>query len=911
MKSFFLTASTIAMALSCSTAHADDAADASSIVVTGIRSANKTAIDAKRDAVNILDAVSADDVRALPDNTVVEALKRIPGMAVFPSNDNEHTQDESISPAIRGLSAAYNNVTLDGLAIASPGTPNGIVGNIARGVRLDILPTSMISQLQVVKTFTPDLDPNAVGGAINIVTRSAFEDGGKPFFTMDGALGLASDRGQPKEQDSPGYRLNATGSTTFGANREFGLVLSGNYETISSYTEQHATFDTGFYNFYNDAGTRITNNTLGNGIAVPSQDRYWVSPTTRTRWGITGKLEYRPSDTLEAFVMGGYYKFKTHYERNEVELSLAPNSQSLVLDQTATTGRYAMGGVRIGYMDDYIDQTTRMAQVGLTWRPADRHVLSVRGSASRATYDEDSMMIKYASGVTRRVPGVSGTSQSNTSDFAFGYDTSNFDFRYILPTDEYNDLSNYSLLYYRPSVERTASDELYNVRADYAFNRDHGDRGFGFSAGLSYVDDSAAYGVERTELHPNTTAGSLLLSEGTGRLGNLMSYTDGLRLISIDKDKALAQLAAQPSSAFNETNQSSFNLQDDFTHWERTIGGYVLASFRSDAVSLQGGLHYDNTRQTTTGKVRVSGVFQDAPASSKYDFLLPSFVGTWHVTPSFDVRGGFSQTIGRPSYDTLASRSSITFVDTSDEGNPNAEGVSVTVGNPNLKPRLSTNYDLSIEWVPSREYGGIISAAAFYKDIQDEIFTSTTVGYTYQGVNYANARVSQPINASKARIKGVELNAIVNSLGFIHPLIKDFGISANAAFYDGKLNVPFGSGQSRSINNLVNQPDDTQNVSIFYAAHGLELRGAWNRQGRSLRAIQSDVYWQDLYWAPRGQFDLSGSYSFSNGASIYVQASNVTQNRIVSTTGPGKDLLRNAYTVPMTVWAGIRFTPRF
>ncbi|NQE61641.1 TonB-dependent receptor [Caulobacter sp. RHG1] len=922
MKPRYLTTSAIALVLACAAASAQAtepgrveafAGDekVSEVVITGLRSANKAAIDTKRQATNIIDAVSADDVRALPDGTVVEALKRIPGVAVFPSNDNEHTQDESITPALRGLGPAYNNVTIDGLAVASPGTPNGVIGNIARGVRLDILPTSMISQLQVVKTFTADLDPNAVGGAINIVTRSAFEDGGARFLTMDGALGFSSDVGKPHKQDRPGYRLNATGSTTFGPDDKFGFTLSGNYETLSSYTEQHATFDTGFYNFYDDKGQRITGSGQGNGVAVPNQDRYWFNPTTRKRWGLTGKLEFQPSETLEAYVLGGYYNFKTHYERNEVELSLAPNSQATVLDQTATTGRYATGGVRIGYIDDRIDQTTKVVQAGATWRPAPGHVVTLRGSASRATYDERYPMFKYTTGVTRRAPGVSGTSQVGVTDFAFGYDTSNFDFRYILPVAAYNNLSNYSLQYYRPFVARNADDTLYTARVDYAFNRDRDDRGFGFGAGVSYSDDSAAYGVERAEFGPNTTAGPLLLSEGVGSFGPALRYTDGLRLIMIDPVKALAQMAAQPSSAFNETNQTSFNEQDDFTHQERTVGAYALASYRTDTFSLEGGVHLDDTKQSTVGKVRVSGVFRDAPASSSYDFVLPSAIGVWHVTPSLDLRVGASQTIGRPSYDTLASRSAITFVDAIDEGNPNAQGVTVSVGNPNLKPRLSTNYDLSLEWSPSRKYGGIVALAVFKKDIEDEIFTSTTVGYAYQGVTYANARVSQPLNASGASVKGVEVNAILNSLGFVHSALKDFGVSANAAIYKGKLVVPFGAGQSRTIGNLVNQPDDTQNASLFYARKQLELRAAWNRQGRSLRAIQSDVYWQDLYWAPRSQLDLSGSYHFDNGPTVFVQASNITKSRTVSTTGPGKDLLRNNFTVPMTLWVGMRFTPRF
>ncbi|WP_044100765.1 TonB-dependent receptor plug domain-containing protein, partial [Xanthomonas citri] len=179
--------------------------------VTGVRRANAAAVESKRAATNITDVISATDVRALPDSTIVEALRRVPGLSVLPATDNEHPRDEAATPVLRGLGPSYNNVTIDGLTIASPGTPNGTLGSITRGVRLDLLPASMVSELQVVKTFTPDLDPNATGGAINLKTRSAFENGGKPFFSAEAALGHANDVGKPRDQDDPGYRLNATG----------------------------------------------------------------------------------------------------------------------------------------------------------------------------------------------------------------------------------------------------------------------------------------------------------------------------------------------------------------------------------------------------------------------------------------------------------------------------------------------------------------------------------------------------------------------------------------------------------------------------------------------------------------------------------------------------------------------------
>ena len=83
------------------------------------------------------------------------------------------------------------------------------------------------------------------------------------------------------------------------------------------------------------------------------------------------------------------------------------------------------------------------------------------------------------------------------------------------------------------------------------------------------------------------------------------------------------------------------------------------------------------------------------------------------------------------------------------------------------------------------------------------------------------------------------------------------------------------------------------------------------RQGRALRSIVSDVAWQDLYWAPRSQVDLSMTYAVTRRLALVGQVSNVTHQRITSLTGPGKNLLKDSYSIPTTIWLGVRFTPAF
>jgi TonB-dependent receptor len=896
------------------------------VMVTGIRRANDAAIDSKRANTNISDVVSATDVRALPDATIVEALRRVPGISVLPATDNEHPRDEAATPVIRGLGPSYNNVTIDGLTIASPGTPNGTLGSITRGVRLDILPSSMVSELQVLKTFTPELDPNATGGAINLKTRSAFENGGKPFFTIETSAGHANDSGKPRDQDDPGYRVNATGSTTFGSEHQYGFTLSGNYQTLSSYTETHMTTDTIQESFYNNSGVLRSGTDLGNGYAVPQQDKYWYVNDKRDRYGLTAKFEAKFTDQLQGYATAGYYYFKDNMARNE--LIIDPRNRDQVFNQTPTSGTYPVGDVEVGYANQVITTRTKLFQTGLDWHPDDRQVVSAKASWSDATYDEPIQMYKYVTGAVRptAVPvgsTGSGVTVKPTSAYGFTYDTSQFNQRFPIAPQAYNNYANYSLLYWRPDYKRTAQDKILTGRLDYAFNRGESDRGFGFGTGVAYTTDKPGYNIYRDEFQPNATAPALNIADVLAPGNAPMRYL-GLNMITIDPKKASAALRAVPMSAFNATDQSAFSNQDNFSHQEKIFGAYGEVGYRSDDFDVLAGLHYDDTRQSTVGRQRQLDAatgqygFADTSTQSRYSYLLPSAIMTYHLNDNLDLRAAASRTLGRPPYDAYAARTSIGFVNTGDVGNPNAQGVTVTIGNPAIKPRVSTNLDLALDWQLPGDFDGLLSAAAFNKRIQDEIFTLSSVGtYSYNGTTYNNVFISTPSNASKAHIRGLELSGVLNSLGLIVPWLAGFGISGNVALLDGGLQVPYSAGsgsqivqQSRHIDRLVGQPNYTANASVFYTAGGLELRAAFNRQGKALRSVVSNIAWQDLYWAPRSQLDLSATYAVTKELSILGQVSNVTHTRITSFVGPNENLLKDSYSVPRTFWLGVRYTPK-
>lgn len=128
-----------------------------------------------------------------------------------------------------------------------------------------------------------------------------------------------------------------------------------------------------------------------------------------------------------------------------------------------------------------------------------------------------------------------------------------------------------------------------------------------------------------------------------------------------------------------------------------------------------------------------------------YDKLLSEMNVTFDATEQLKIRGAVSCTLARPRFSDLAQNASLTLSGTI---------ATESIANPNLKPRSSTNYDLSFEYYPDR--GSVLSLALFEKDIRDEIFslTTTTQNVALPGLPANNYTLIQttPANVGSARI---------------------------------------------------------------------------------------------------------------------------------------------------------------
>ncbi len=297
------------------------------VVVTGLRRSQLESISRKRQALNTREVITSDDLGRLPDINVAEATQRVAGVNI------ETNRGEGQFVSIRGVQPALNNVTLNNTNIAS--TSN------SRATPLDLMPTEIISSIEVIKTNTPDMEGNAIGGTININTVSAF-DKKKPFMVLsvDGLV-------QTQQVDLTGFdRVRApfrgavTAGKRFGKQEKFGAVVSANFFR-RDYSASILDPDGWVYNKY----------------FYPNEIELQIEDIERDRASVSADFEYRATPNNSVYLKTLYTRTNEVQKNSEFELTMQIGA-ALPLEQTPTSGRFARGS---GELDQaYTNETENL-----------------------------------------------------------------------------------------------------------------------------------------------------------------------------------------------------------------------------------------------------------------------------------------------------------------------------------------------------------------------------------------------------------------------------------------------------------------------------------------------------------------------------------------------------------------------
>jgi TonB-dependent receptor len=252
---------------------------------------------------------------------------------------------------------------------------------------------------------------------------------------------------------------------------------------------------------------------------------------------------------------------------------------------------------------------------------------------------------------------------------------------------------------------------------------------------------------------------------------------------------------------------------------------------------------------------------QPISGSGSYTTWLPSFVTTIDLRRDLILRGAVTTAVGRPEFDAIAPRARLGI-----EDNPTLGTIgSLSIGNPDLKARRSTNLDAALEWY--FQDGSLVAVSVFRKDISDEIIPAPTkiyTNYTYLGQTYDRFELNTTINSETADVNGVELT-FADRFEFLPSFLNGVGFAGSLTFIDSGVKVA--RGDEVLILPLLQQADKSASATFYYQRGRLDLSTTYKYNANFLtdygdsRALDLDqgAFWR---WDMRAQVEVTPDLKF-------------------------------------------------
>ncbi|OAH45098.1 TonB-dependent receptor [Sphingobium yanoikuyae] len=834
-------------------------ASSEDIVVTGIRSSLQGALNAKRNAAQVLDAISAEDIGKFPDKNVGEALQRVTGVQLTRSDG------EGSGITIRGADPSLNRVEINGVTALSTTVGGG------RDVDFRDLPSEFVNRLEVVKSATADMTEGGVGGTVRVITRRPFDNGGKPYLAGS-AQAIYADIG-----DHMDPRLALIGSDTL-ANGTIGVLVSGTFENRN--VESHQARTTGWVQLDSDPNTAGMQaydlNNDGVGDFFPDIPRYVINRLETRRYALNGILEWRPSDDFKAYVESNWTKsiqsvtsqyLQTGTSGGIVDTEntiIGPDNTVEYLVMTNNTSKAQTSQLGVSYRNILgdIKRTTYNVALGADWTTGNL-TLTPKISLSKAKAYNNEI------NATAAVTGMS----SLIVDYSNGQNAPNI----ILPNDPTTTAGINQLTVLRRPRYDDQTEKMAKLDAEY---KTDGGLFTSFKIGGQYRDLTvkSRFYTRTTTLNgfsdpavqaqiDSIVSGNAALGTSpffhTGNLGFTGDYSGWLNMTQGVADAVgIPDPFAEGGCPANADGTCQV-YTDTWKVGERNLAGYGQASFAFDvgAVPVSGviGARVVNTKVNTSGYLSTGGVISPVSYDSNSTEFLPSINMKAELIPNkLMARATATEVMARPLPQQLAPRFTIDVV-----------GLSGSRGNPDLQPFRARQYDAGLEYYINRT--SFASVTYFRKEISSFI-QNTTEPYTdASGVTYT---ITVPTNGTqKVTINGVEAGAQI-AFDFIDvPVLKQMGVVANYTYskdsgYEGK---DYFTGDSLPFQGLSRH---AYNISAYYEDDVVSLRGAYNWRSKYLITAQgrgNNPEFGEAY----GQLDASLNVTLMPGISMFLEGVNL------------------------------------
>ena len=804
----------------------EGAQEIGAVVVMGDQARGQAkALNQQKTNVNVSNVISADQIGRFPDSNIGDALKRVPGIAM------QNDQGEARNIVVRGLASELNSVTLNGNRIPSAEGDN-------RKVQMDVIPSDMIQTIEVNKTLTPDMDADAIGGSVDLVTRAA-AGGQRISLTLLGGY-------------NP-IRTGATGSGSFVYGNRFfndrlGVVLSASYMNKD---------------YGSDNIEAVWAQDDGGNVYVEEMDirKYDVQRIRRSATlNIDWKIDSR--NTIAADLMYNWRDDREARYRTQFKDIEPVYDGSTITGYEGTVVRETKGGI-----DDRRNRTRRLEDQRVqSYVLSGTHLLSPKvdmdWSLSYAKASEDRPHERYIEYVQEglsmnedladtRLPYVDAPGQ-NYSDFVFDKLTEQHDYT---QEEEYAAKVNLRMPL---SVVREQKGRLrVGLSARWKNKRRSNDfYEYVPTGSMPVLSDMEHVVYDRPLVQGDRYVPGMFVS--SGYIGNVDLYN--------------------PSLFTPEADPSEY-MAGNYDAGERILAGYLRwdQNITNDLMFIAG-VRVENTDLDYRGNYILDEDYDNADERhnrNNYTNVLPGLTLKYDLNDRTVLRAAFTTALARPNYYAL-----VPYVDIQREKRE------ITAGNPNLKATYSYNFDLLGEYYSKSV--GIVSGVFFYKRLDNFIFNYLDIDYTAEKFaadfpGFTNPigagevwEYLRPMNGRSVDMFGFEV-ALQRKLDFLPGrFLRNFGVMLNYTFTHSVTRGIYNEdGEERTNVSLPGTAPHMVNASLSWENSRLSVRVSLNYTAGYLDEVASEAF-GDRYYDGQLFLDANASYRFGKYVRVFFEANNLT-----------------------------------
>lgn len=815
------------------------------VVVGGAFHGQRRALSSQKNSLGVTNVVSADQVGKFPDSNIGDALKRISGINV------QYDQGEARFGQVRGTSADLSSVTINGNRVPS-------AEGETRSVQLDLIPSDMIQTIEVNKVVTPDMDADAIGGSINLVTKNS------PYKRT---IAATAGTGYNWVSGKAALNLGFTYGDRF-FNDKLGLMVSASYQNNPAGSD--------------DVEMAYEKNDNGDVVLDEYEVRQYYVTRERQSYSLALDWEINANHRID---FKGIFNNRNDWENryrhtykwddetpNEYEViyetkSGGPDQRYARLERQRTMD-FTLGGEHL-FGKLKMDWKASYAQAGEE-RPHERYLAFKKEGIAMNT-DWSDIRRPYMS-------------PADGQDILLNATNSN-EFELDELTEQFEDIKEKDLKF-------SLNFELPLAKGRYA-NR--------LKFGAKVVDKDKNKWIDFYEYKP--TDEDAFLTDALGHLQN--ENRDGY--MGGDRYKVGNFVEKEYVGDLNLTDVNSFEQEtkydemcENFEAHETVSAGYLRFDQQlGKKWNLMAGLRLENTHVTYSGYMYDDGKESDkdesftktSERSKSYLNVLPSVLLKYDASEDFKVRASFTNTLARPKYANLVPN---VIIDKED----------IAFGNPELNPTLSYNFDLSAEYYFKSV--GLVSAGLFYKKINDFIVDYRQNDYEYKGVTYEEMK--QPRNAGDADLFGVEI-AYQRDFGFIAPALKCIGFYGNYTYTYSKVKNFNFEGRENEDLRMPGSPEHTANASLYFDKAGFNVRLSYNFASDFIDEVGEEAFY-DRYYDKVNYLDLNASYTFGKKlkTTFYAEATNLLNQPLRYYQGtPDRSMQAEYYGVRVNAGFKINF----